>query len=52
MNYGNGRLLASSASSYMDAELPNDDSFVFDGTNSDLAQQLYYRARAGVRPRN
>ncbi|EGZ23048.1 hypothetical protein PHYSODRAFT_324311 [Phytophthora sojae] len=47
MNYGNGRLLASSASSYMDAELPNDDSFVFDGTNSDLAQQLYYRARAG-----
>ncbi|KAE9170396.1 hypothetical protein PF005_g27570 [Phytophthora fragariae] len=49
MSYGNGRLLASSssASSYLDAELPNDASFVFNGSNSDLAQQLYYRALAG-----
>lgn len=50
MSSNNGRRLASSSSgsgSYLTAELPNNDSFVFDGTNSDLAQQLYYRALAG-----
>ncbi|KAG7384801.1 hypothetical protein PHYPSEUDO_002187 [Phytophthora pseudosyringae] len=33
---------------YQDAELPtNGNSFAFDGTNSDLARQLYFRAKAG-----
>ncbi|KAG7390208.1 hypothetical protein PHYBOEH_007082, partial [Phytophthora boehmeriae] len=29
------------------AALPSNDSFVFDGTNSDIAQQLYIRHQAG-----
>jgi mitogen-activated protein kinase kinase kinase 7 len=29
------------------SSLPSDDSFEFDGTNSDIAQQLYVRHRAG-----
>ncbi|KAG3177018.1 hypothetical protein PC128_g17047 [Phytophthora cactorum] len=38
------RRLASSAN----AELPsNSSNFAFDGTNSDLAKQLYFRAKAG-----
>ncbi|GMF30937.1 unnamed protein product [Phytophthora fragariaefolia] len=41
------RYLATSAS-YESAWLPSSDSsFQFDGTNSDLARQLYYRAQAG-----
>ncbi|RLN90421.1 hypothetical protein BBJ28_00004519, partial [Nothophytophthora sp. Chile5] len=49
MAFPSARGLASSTSSsfsYMDAALPSNDSFAFDGTNSDLAQQLYYRAKA------
>ncbi|KAG6583071.1 TKL protein kinase [Phytophthora cinnamomi] len=42
------RRLASSSASYQDAKLPSNDSyFAFDGTNSDLARQLYFRAKAG-----
>ncbi|EGZ24095.1 hypothetical protein PHYSODRAFT_325252 [Phytophthora sojae] len=41
------RCLASS-SRFQDAKLPSNDSyFAFDGTNSDLARQLYFRAKAG-----
>ncbi|RLN21254.1 hypothetical protein BBJ28_00002861, partial [Nothophytophthora sp. Chile5] len=49
MSLALGRRLASSSSSgsVMDAELPSNASFRFDGTNSDLAQQLYYRWLAG-----
>ncbi|ETL95136.1 TKL protein kinase [Phytophthora nicotianae] len=37
-----------SSRSYLDADLPSDpSSFAFDGTNSDLARQLYYRSLAG-----
>ncbi|KAF4141509.1 hypothetical protein GN958_ATG09307 [Phytophthora infestans] len=41
------RQLASS-DSYANAELPSDSyGFAFDGTNSDLAKQLYFRAKKG-----
>ncbi|KAG6951290.1 hypothetical protein JG688_00013784 [Phytophthora aleatoria] len=44
----NRRHLAGSGR-YQDAELPSDaGSFAFDGTNSDLARQLYFRAKAGA----
>ncbi|EGZ24096.1 hypothetical protein PHYSODRAFT_483581 [Phytophthora sojae] len=44
-----GRRLASSSASYDSAELPaSGSSFDFDGTNSDIARQLYYRAKAGA----
>ncbi|RLN79027.1 hypothetical protein BBJ28_00007581, partial [Nothophytophthora sp. Chile5] len=49
MSLALGRRLASSTSSgsVMATELPSNVSFHFDGTNSDLAQQLYYRWLAG-----
>ncbi|KAE8895624.1 hypothetical protein PF005_g17526 [Phytophthora fragariae] len=41
------RRLASSAP-FEDVKLPSNDSyFAFDGTNSDLARQLFFRAKAG-----
>ncbi|OWZ24219.1 Protein kinase [Phytophthora megakarya] len=44
MNFGRPRRL----STYDDALLPtNDTFFAFDGTNSDLARQLFLRAKAG-----
>ncbi|ETP35140.1 TKL protein kinase [Phytophthora nicotianae P10297] len=46
MQTENRRHLAASKR-YQDADFPSDDgSFVFDGTNSDLARQLYFRANA------
>ncbi|KAG2853005.1 hypothetical protein PC118_g14362 [Phytophthora cactorum] len=48
MQTKNRRHLAGSGR-YQDAELPSDaGSFAFDGTNSDLARQLYFRAKAGA----
>uniref|UniRef100_H3H2F7 Protein kinase domain-containing protein n=1 Tax=Phytophthora ramorum TaxID=164328 RepID=H3H2F7_PHYRM len=45
MEFHHGRRLAS----YEDAPLPtNNTLFAFDGTNSDLARQLYLRAQAGA----
>ncbi|GMF30934.1 unnamed protein product [Phytophthora fragariaefolia] len=47
MTAGDGRRLGSS-SSYMSAVLPSNFTFFgYDGTNSDLARQLYLRAQTG-----
>ncbi|KAE8998466.1 hypothetical protein PR002_g18731 [Phytophthora rubi] len=42
-----GRELAAS-DSFKRVDLPSTDNFTFDGTSSDLARQLYFRAKAGA----
>nr|KAE8934611.1 hypothetical protein PF009_g15405 [Phytophthora fragariae] len=44
-SYGH-ELAASDA--FKRADLPSTDNFTFDGTSSDLARQLYFRAKAGA----